>query len=54
MGNNQKAICPECDTEITLPTEPKIGDVLECQTCGAECEITEINPLELSPLEEEK
>ena len=54
MENNQKAVCPECDTIITLSKGPKTGDILECQTCGAECEITEANPLELSPLEEEK
>ena len=54
MENNQKAICPECDSEITLIKGVKVGDILECQICGAECEIIKEIPLELSPLEEEK
>lgn len=54
MEISQKAICPECDSEIILVKGIKTGDVLECQICGAECEILKVNPLELSPLEEEK
>lgn len=54
MGIKQKNICPECDSVITLYKEPKIGDILECHVCGAESEVIQSNPLELSPLEEEK
>ena len=54
MEIKQNNICPECDSVITLFKEPKKGDVLECHVCGAESEVIQSNPLELSPLEEEK
>jgi lysine biosynthesis protein LysW len=56
MDNSQKnnPICPECDSEIHINSELKLGQVIECSSCGTECEILDINPLKLVPLEEEK
>lgn len=55
MDNRQKnnIACPECDTILTIDEE-KLGKVVECPACGTESEIVNINPLKLSPLEEEK
>ena len=54
--NEKKFIvfCPECNT--VLPYHDKInqGMILECPACGIESEIIEVNPVKLSPLEEEK
>lgn len=54
MNNSDSAFCPECDTPIKLPKEIILGKILECPACGTESEIVNLNPLKLSPLEEEK
>jgi len=57
MDNIQKIApipCPECDTPIAVTKNLQIGDVIECPACGTESELVSINPLKLSPLEEEK
>lgn len=57
MDGSQKsknAVCPECDTPLTLPTEIIVGKIIECAACGMQSEIVVTNPLKLSPLEEEK
>ena len=46
--------CPECDTPISLPEEIKENQILECVACGIENEVLTLNPLKISPLEEEK
>jgi lysine biosynthesis protein LysW len=46
--------CPECDTTLSVPKDVKVGEIIECPTCGAECEIVSLVPLKISPLEEEK
>ncbi|MBI3379746.1 lysine biosynthesis protein LysW [Candidatus Gottesmanbacteria bacterium] len=47
-------VCPECDTPLKLSTGINIGKIVECPSCGVECEIISVNPLKLAPLEEEK
>jgi len=48
------AICPECEAEITL-NSPLRGEIVPCPECGADLEVTSINPivLELAPMEQE-
>ena len=46
--------CPECDNIIKLAENIIIGSIVECPACAVESEIIEINPVVLSPLEEEK
>ena len=52
--DNNKLICPECDTPLTLSEEISAGKIIECPACAIESEIVSLNPLILSPLEEEK
>ncbi|MCL4338747.1 lysine biosynthesis protein LysW [Patescibacteria group bacterium] len=48
------AKCPECDTPLIIIQDTKAGHVVECPACGTESEIVSLEPLQLSPLEEEK
>lgn len=50
---NNKVICPDCGIEIKSETI-MIGDILECQECGTEVEILNIEPLKYQELIEEK
>lgn len=46
--------CPECAASITLRDAIK-GEILTCAECGAELEVTSVQPpaLALAPREEE-
>ncbi len=46
-----KGICPECDEEIYVDPDLEQGDVVTCEECGIELEITNTSPVELSPYE---
>ena len=46
--------CPECDNPLKTEKELKKGLLIECSACGTENEIISLDPLLLSPLEEEK
>jgi lysine biosynthesis protein LysW len=52
--NNQKIVCPECDSLINVNSELILGKIVECPACGTESEIINLSPLTLAPLEEEK
>ena len=46
MMNSQKKInCPDCKVEIILSEGVAVGDIVECQECGTEVEITSLEPL---------
>lgn len=47
-------VCPECDTPLKISAEINIGKIVECPSCGIECEVISVTPLQLAPLEEEK
>ncbi len=49
-----KATCPECEAEITLANVLR-GEIVQCPDCGADLEVTSVNPvvLELAPMEQE-
>jgi len=49
-----QANCPECDATITME-KPMKGEIVVCPDCGAELEVTSVEPLtlELAPAEEE-
>lgn len=49
-----KITCPDCKTEIIRPENMMVGDILECQECGTEIEITSLEPLSYRELIEEK
>jgi lysine biosynthesis protein LysW len=54
QNTNIKIICPECDSPINQNQPIKLGLIIECKICGTECEIVNMDPLKLAPLEEEK
>ena len=47
--------CPECGAKVALPDDVMDGEIIECEDCGVELEVTSLTPvkLELAPEEEE-
>ncbi len=39
--------CPICDAEVILADDTIVGELLQCQDCGSELEVTEVSPPEL-------
>lgn len=54
MTQTKKIICPDCGVEIVMNGNEEVGDILECNECGTEVEITSIDPLSYRELVEEK
>ncbi len=54
MTTVSTAVCPECESEVTL-NKPMRGEIVSCPSCGAELEVTKTEPLtlELAPMTEE-
>jgi alpha-aminoadipate carrier protein LysW len=46
------AECIECGSPIELDN-PELGELVVCETCGAELEVTGLNPLKLEAAPEE-
>ena len=44
--------CVECGAPVEL-TNPELGELVVCDTCGAELEVTALNPVVLSAAPEE-
>lgn len=40
--------CPVCGAAVTLPADPLEGEILACDDCGAELELTSLDPLTLA------
>ena len=49
-----KIICPDCEAVINHSEKLEVGDIVECQECGTEVEITSIEPLTYRELVETK
>ena len=49
------ATCPECGATISLGATIEKGEIVQCADCGAELEVTSLEPVELvlAPEEEE-
>lgn len=47
--------CLECESQLQLPEDRVIGEILPCGDCGCEMEITSMEPLaiEVAPEPEE-
>lgn len=43
--------CEECQTEQDLDPDAEEGQIIECEECGAEFEVIELEPLELRQLD---
>lgn len=54
MADQLKAQCPLCAATVALPAEPEIGELMDCEECGEELEITSIAPPTLAKAPEEE
>jgi len=47
--------CPECDAPVALDADVTANEIVPCPECGAELEVTSLDPLalELAPEVEE-
>jgi len=47
--------CPECDASVEIERDTLAGEIVTCQDCSAELEVTSLEPLsvELAPEMEE-
>ena len=43
----QSAECPQCGSDVPVGSQPRIGKMIECKSCGAELEVVWLDPLEL-------
>jgi alpha-aminoadipate/glutamate carrier protein LysW len=41
--NQNKAKCPDCDYELTVPSDTEKGEILSCPGCGLELEVKKIS-----------
>jgi len=50
------AICPDCAREFYVEGEDdlEIGDIVYCEECGAELEVSKLNELELKPVDDDE
>jgi len=49
----QTTQCPVCSSDIIIDEESSEKDLVTCLNCGTELEIVTLQPLQLSPLQEE-
>ncbi len=42
QNNDNKAKCPDCESEINVPSDVEKGEILSCPTCGLELEVKKI------------
>ncbi|MFA6306458.1 MAG: lysine biosynthesis protein LysW [Patescibacteria group bacterium] len=49
----QTTQCPVCSSDIIIEEESSEKDLVSCLNCGTELEIVTLQPLQLSPLQEE-
>ena len=48
------ATCPECDNLLDLdPEELEEGETVTCDECGLEMEVISVEPLQLTPIDQE-
>ena len=40
--------CPLCGAELDVPSDAMQGEILGCDDCGAELEVTSLEPLALA------
>jgi alpha-aminoadipate/glutamate carrier protein LysW len=41
-------LCPECAAVLQLPADLLAGEVLPCEDCGADLEVTSLMPLQIT------
>ena len=40
--------CPVCVGSLDVPADPMLGELLDCDDCGSELEVTSLSPLQLT------
>jgi alpha-aminoadipate carrier protein LysW len=40
--------CPVCAGSLDAPADPMLGELLDCDDCGSEMEVTSLSPLQLA------
>ncbi len=48
------APCPDCGSEVAVPGDTTLGEVVECPECGVPLEVVAFTPLTLAPFDEEE
>ena len=43
----QTCTCPVCDASLDLPAGTEVNELVPCSDCGAELELTSLEPLKL-------
>lgn len=43
--------CPTCQSDIVIDDEAFVGDLVDCQNCGTQLEITSLRPTLLAKIE---
>jgi len=43
QNKDNKAKCPDCDSELNVPCDAETGEVLSCPGCGLELEVKKVN-----------
>ncbi|MBM3208674.1 lysine biosynthesis protein LysW [Candidatus Shapirobacteria bacterium] len=46
--------CPDCQKEVLVSGDAEVGEIIECENCGAEMEIVSLDPPRVLLIEEEK
>ena len=39
--------CPECGATVEFEDAPMVGEIIECEECGVELEVTGVDPLKV-------
>jgi alpha-aminoadipate carrier protein LysW len=50
---NKMAECPVCGADVTLEADAEQGEIIACDDCGSELEVTGKDSLQEAPQEEE-
>ena len=45
--------CAVCGAEMSLADVKELGDIVECEECGAQFEVINLEPIELEEIVEE-
>lgn len=40
--------CPECDSQLNVSPEVRVGEIFVCPDCSVDLEIVALNPVELA------
>lgn len=47
MNQELNTECPECGSTVSFDEKPLVSEIVECEECGVELEVTSIIPLKV-------